>query len=208
MLLGVVLVGRALEERAKLRATADMAALQVGWWGRGVGGEGQRHSLLLFNADWFLTLFSEGSPFPIPTLLPPLKSTRPPPPPPPNPPPPPPPPVQGLLPPMARLLLGDGSSWREVPSESVALGDLLAVLPGDRVPVDGVSWGSARGGGGWQEAGGGGLAAGAASRPAGCITSGEMPPPSAQRPPTPHRHPTLPRCRRWWAGAAPWTSRH
>ena len=82
MLLGVVLVGRALEERAKLRATADMAALQVGWWGRGVGGEGQRHSLLLFNADWFLTLFSEGSPFPIPTLLPPLKSTRPPPPPP------------------------------------------------------------------------------------------------------------------------------
>ena len=29
MLLGVVLVGRALEERAKLRATADMAALQV-----------------------------------------------------------------------------------------------------------------------------------------------------------------------------------
>lgn len=30
MLLGVVLVGRALEERAKLQASADMAALQVG----------------------------------------------------------------------------------------------------------------------------------------------------------------------------------
>lgn len=29
MLLGVVLVGRALEERAKLQASADMAALQV-----------------------------------------------------------------------------------------------------------------------------------------------------------------------------------
>lgn len=29
MLLGFVLVGRALEERAKLRATSDMAALQV-----------------------------------------------------------------------------------------------------------------------------------------------------------------------------------
>ena len=40
---------------------------------------------------------------------------------------------QGLLPPKARLLLGDGS-WREMPSESVAAGDLLTVLPGDRVP--------------------------------------------------------------------------
>ncbi|KAL4434160.1 hypothetical protein ABPG75_000601 [Micractinium tetrahymenae] len=71
MLLGVVLVGRALEERAKLQASADMAALQ------------------------------------------------------------------GLLPPKARLLLGDGS-WCEVPSETVAAGDVLTVLPGDRIPVDGV----------------------------------------------------------------------
>ncbi|KAL4430152.1 hypothetical protein ABPG77_004934 [Micractinium sp. CCAP 211/92] len=71
MLLGVVLVGRALEERAKLQASADMAALQ------------------------------------------------------------------GLLPPKARLLLGDGS-WREVPSETVGAGDVLTVLPGDRIPVDGV----------------------------------------------------------------------
>jgi Cu2+-exporting ATPase len=71
MLLGVVLVGRALEERAKLRAAADMAALQ------------------------------------------------------------------GLLPPRARLLLSDGAGWREVPSEGVTAGDLVAVLPGDRVPVDG-----------------------------------------------------------------------
>ncbi len=45
--------------------------------------------------------------------------------------------AQGLLPPKARLLLGDGS-WREVPSETVAAGDVLTVLPGDRVPVDGV----------------------------------------------------------------------
>jgi hypothetical protein len=40
MLLGVVLVGRALEERAKLQASADMAALQVGsqsgWPARGM----------------------------------------------------------------------------------------------------------------------------------------------------------------------------
>lgn len=46
-------------------------------------------------------------------------------------------PVQGLLPPQARLLLSDGS-WREVPSETVGAGDVLTVLPGDRVPVDGV----------------------------------------------------------------------
>lgn len=44
--------------------------------------------------------------------------------------------MQGLLPAKARLLLGDGS-WREVPSESVGAGDLITVLPGDRVPVDG-----------------------------------------------------------------------
>ena len=72
MLLGVVLIGRALEERAKLRASADMAALS------------------------------------------------------------------GLLPPKARLLLSDGRSWREVPSETVAAGDAVTVLPGDRIPVDGV----------------------------------------------------------------------
>lgn len=72
MLLGVVLIGRALEERAKLRASADMAALS------------------------------------------------------------------GLLPPKARLILSDGASWKEVPSETVAAGDDVAVLPGDRIPVDGV----------------------------------------------------------------------
>jgi Cu2+-exporting ATPase len=72
MLLGIVLIGRALEERAKLRASADMAALS------------------------------------------------------------------GLLPPKARLILSDGASWKEVPSETVAAGDDVAVLPGDRIPVDGV----------------------------------------------------------------------
>ena len=75
MLLGVVLIGRALEERAKLRASADMAALS------------------------------------------------------------------GLLPPKARLVMSDGQSWREVPSETVAVGDKVAVLPGDRIPVDGVVYG-------------------------------------------------------------------
>ncbi len=71
MLLGFILLGRALEEKAKLQASADMAALS------------------------------------------------------------------GLLPPMARVILSDGSSWREIPSENVSVGDLVAVLPGDRIPVDG-----------------------------------------------------------------------
>ena len=44
--------------------------------------------------------------------------------------------VQGLLPSRARLILA-GNDWQEVPAEAVSPGDLLAVLPGDRVPVDG-----------------------------------------------------------------------
>lgn len=72
MLLGFILLGRALEEKAKIQASADMAALS------------------------------------------------------------------GLLPPMARVLLSDGTSWREIPSENVSSGDLVTVLPGDRIPVDGV----------------------------------------------------------------------
>lgn len=43
---------------------------------------------------------------------------------------------QELLPATARLALGDGS-WKEVPAATVSKGDLLAVLPGDRIPVDG-----------------------------------------------------------------------
>jgi Cu2+-exporting ATPase len=82
---GFVLVGRALEERAKLQASSDMAALQA------------------------------------------------------------------LVPTKARLLLQGGTTgkatsaeqqqqqfnWTEVPADAVGPGDLLLVLPGDRVPVDG-----------------------------------------------------------------------
>jgi cation transport ATPase len=45
-------------------------------------------------------------------------------------------PWQELLPATARLALGDGS-WKDVPAAAVSKGDLLVVLPGDRIPVDG-----------------------------------------------------------------------
>jgi Cu2+-exporting ATPase len=44
---------------------------------------------------------------------------------------------QELVPTRARLALRNGE-YREVPAEAISAGDLLAVLPGDRVPVDGV----------------------------------------------------------------------
>ncbi|BDA42504.1 probable copper-transporting ATPase SynA [Coccomyxa sp. Obi] len=72
MLLGVVLLGRTLERRAKLQASADMAALR------------------------------------------------------------------GLLPATVRLAVGNRQGWKQVPAEAVQPGALLVVLPGDRVPVDGV----------------------------------------------------------------------
>ena len=43
---------------------------------------------------------------------------------------------QELLPAKARLALDDGS-WKDVPAAMVSRGDLLTVLPGDRIPVDG-----------------------------------------------------------------------
>ena len=45
---------------------------------------------------------------------------------------------QGLVPERARLEAGAAGGWREVPTEALAAGDILTVLPGDRVPVDGV----------------------------------------------------------------------
>lgn len=46
--------------------------------------------------------------------------------------------VQGLVPEKARLEVGSAGEWREVPTDALVAGDVLSVLPGDRVPVDGV----------------------------------------------------------------------
>lgn len=43
-----------------------------------------------------------------------------------------------LLPSQARLVLESSDSTVEVPADAVSKGDLIRVLPGDRLPVDGV----------------------------------------------------------------------
>jgi P-type Cu+ transporter len=46
--------------------------------------------------------------------------------------------LYNLLPSTARLVLPNSGAIREVPADAVAPGDLIRVLPGDRLPVDGV----------------------------------------------------------------------
>jgi len=123
MLLGAVLAGRALEARAKLRATADSAALYallpanarlvVGPAAARLGAaleaaekgekEGRRRPSLsrLFHRR------------PSSTTAPPATTAA------------------------ASTALAAGG-WREVPADAVAPGDIVAVLPGDLIPVDGV----------------------------------------------------------------------
>jgi P-type E1-E2 ATPase len=43
-----------------------------------------------------------------------------------------------MLPQTVRLVVNNQAGWREVGADMVGAGDLVAVLPGDRVPVDGV----------------------------------------------------------------------
>ena len=45
--------------------------------------------------------------------------------------------LQALLPSSARLVMQDGTTCRDVPADAVAVGDIIRVLPGDRIPVDG-----------------------------------------------------------------------
>jgi len=100
MLLGVVLVGRALEERAKLAAGSDMAALQTLLPSKArlrirleQGGEAKGDDTANKNNSYKGN--SSKSPSP-------------------------------------------SSSWKEVPAEALAAGDVVVVLPGDRLPTDGI----------------------------------------------------------------------
>lgn len=45
--------------------------------------------------------------------------------------------VQGLLPAQVRLAVQNRQGWAQVPAETVQPGNLIVVLPGDCVPVDG-----------------------------------------------------------------------
>lgn len=105
---GFVLVGRALEERAKLQASSDMAALQ--------GLMPQTARLTLQNTTAAQDLSTS--------------SNR----------------TQVLSDAAAAAVASSSSnsgsssggvSWVEVPADAVGPGDVLLVLPGDRVPVDG-----------------------------------------------------------------------
>lgn len=45
--------------------------------------------------------------------------------------------LYSLLPSSARLLIGRGTATRDVPADAITAGDVIRVLPGDRLPVDG-----------------------------------------------------------------------
>jgi len=101
MLLGVVLVGRALEERAKLAAGSDMAALQTLLPSKArlrirleQGGEEKGDDIANKNNSYKGNSRKSSSP--------------------------------------------SSSSWKEVPAEALAAGDVVVVLPGDRLPTDGI----------------------------------------------------------------------
>jgi Cu2+-exporting ATPase len=114
MLLGFVLLGRSLEERAKLRASSDMAALQalVPATARlsllsGGGGKGQQQSGAAADDGNLNT----------PTTTDNNDHER-----------------QVA----AATAAAAHGAWAEVPAEAVSPGDAVVVLPGDRVPCDGV----------------------------------------------------------------------
>jgi Cu2+-exporting ATPase len=104
-------VGRALEERAKLQASSDMAALQ------GLMPQTARLTLQNTTASGDLsTTASAGS-----TSAAATQQAQ-----------------QGFCPSSSTSSGSSGGvSWVEVPADAVGPGDVLLVLPGDRVPVDG-----------------------------------------------------------------------
>lgn len=114
LLAGFVLVGRALEERAKLQASSDMAALQ--------GLMPQTARLTLHNttaAGDLSTAVSAGS-SPATAGMPAGNSVQ-----------------QAAAQGTGSSSSSGSTNWVEVPADAVGPGDLLLVLPGDRVPVDG-----------------------------------------------------------------------
>ena len=116
---GFVLVGRALEERAKLQASSDMAALQ--------GLMPQTARLTLQNTPTgSLQDAAAAAAATTTTSAQQAYSTA------------------GTASSSGSSSSSSGSSgssgsvnWVEVPADAVGLGDVLLVLPGDRVPVDG-----------------------------------------------------------------------
>jgi Cu+-exporting ATPase len=104
---GFVLLGRALEERAKLAASSDMAALQ---------GLVPTRARLLLTAN-------------VPAATKPSTADS---------------DSEGAAAAAAAAAVAaaaaagsSSGSWADVPAETVSPGDLLVVLPGDRIPVDG-----------------------------------------------------------------------
>lgn len=140
MLLGVVLLGRTLERRAKLQASADMAALRVrphpttppvclkatplnissttkeimrtAICPAGIEEQKQKHPHPLVRPEQQRMIGTSSDVMAVGR-------------------------VQGLLPATVRLAVANRQGWKQVPAEAVAPGALLVVLPGDRLPVDG-----------------------------------------------------------------------
>jgi Cu2+-exporting ATPase len=112
---GFVLVGRALEERAKLQASSDMAALQ--------GLMPQTARLTLQNTPTGSLQDAAAAAAATTTSAQQAYSTA------------------GTASSSGSSSSSSGSNgsvnWVEVPADAVGLGDVLLVLPGDRVPVDG-----------------------------------------------------------------------
>lgn len=112
-----MLVGRALEERAKLQASSDMAALQglMPQTARlALGHKASAEAAAASAAAVLVNSSMEGSTSAAAPVA-----------------------VQPGSLQSSDASAGSTDSWVEVPADAVGPGDVLLVLPGDRVPVDG-----------------------------------------------------------------------